>query len=80
MHYIIAELARCWLELQDRYAYVIGTAGCYDVSLFYTANFNKFPDKEFDIKRSENIMKNQGTSKSVVQTVVSCTITKSILQ
>jgi hypothetical protein len=53
MHYIIAELARCWLELQDRYAYVIGTAGCYDVSLFYTANFNKFPDKEFDIKRSE---------------------------
>lgn len=53
MHYIIAELARCWLELQDRYAYVIGTAGCYDVSLFYTANFNIFPDKEFDIKRSE---------------------------
>lgn len=52
MHYIIAELARCWLELQDRYAYVIGTAGCYDVSLFYTANFNKYPDKEFDIKRS----------------------------
>lgn len=52
MHYIIAELARCWLELQDRYAYVIGTAGCYDVSLFYTANFNKYPDKEFEIKRS----------------------------
>lgn len=53
MHYIIAELARCWLELQDRYAYVIGTAGCYDVSLFYTANFSKYPDKEFEIRRSE---------------------------
>ena len=52
MHYIIAELARCWLELQDRYAYVIGTAGCYDVSLFYTANFSKYPDKEFEIRRS----------------------------
>ncbi len=53
MHYVIAELARCWLELQDRYAYVIGAAGCYDVSLFYTSNLNKNPDKEFKLGRSE---------------------------
>lgn len=53
MHYVIAELARCWLELQDRYAYVIGAAGCYDVSLFYTSNLNKNPDKEFELKQSE---------------------------
>lgn len=53
IHYIIAELARCWLELQDRYAYVIGSAGCYDVSLFYTSIFNKYPVKEFKLERSE---------------------------
>lgn len=52
-HYVIAELARCWLELQDRYAYVIGEAGCYDVSLFYTSIVGRNPDIEFEIKRSE---------------------------
>lgn len=52
-HYVIAELARCWLELQDRYAYVIGKAGCYDVSLFYTSIVGRNPDKEFELKRSE---------------------------
>ncbi len=52
-HYVIAELARCWLELQDRYAYVIGEAGCYDVSLFYTSIVGFNPDKEFELKRSE---------------------------
>ena len=53
MHYIIAELARCWLELQDRYAYIIGQASCYDVSLFYTSKLNRLPDKEFNLERSE---------------------------
>ncbi|MBR4553787.1 MAG: hypothetical protein IKO20_08755 [Bacteroidaceae bacterium] len=52
-HYVIAELARCWLELQDRYAYVIGEAGCYDVSLFYTSIVGRNPDKEFELKRTE---------------------------
>lgn len=52
-HYVIAELARCWLELQDRYAYVIGTEGCYDVSLFYTSFVGRNSDKEFEIRRSE---------------------------
>ena len=52
-HYVIAELARCWMELQDRYAYVIGTEGCYDVSLFYTSFVGRNPDKEFEIRRSE---------------------------
>ena len=53
LHYTIAELTRCWLELQDRYAYVIGTEGCYDVSLFYTSFVGRNPDKEFEIRRSE---------------------------
>ena len=53
LHYTIAELTRCWLELQDRYAYVIGNAGCYDVSLFYTSYVGRNPDKEFEVKRSE---------------------------
>ena len=52
-HYLTAELARCWLELQDRYAYVIGQAGCYDVSLFYTAHTHRHPDEEFQLSRSE---------------------------
>lgn len=52
-HLVIAELARCWLELQDRYAYVIGEAGCYDVSLFYTSVAGSNPDQELDLKRSE---------------------------
>lgn len=52
-HYVIAELARCWLELQDRYAYVIGEVGCYDVSLFYTSIVGRNPDKEFELTRSE---------------------------
>ena len=51
-HYLTAELARCWLELQDRYAYVIGQAGCYDVSLFYTSIVKRCPDKVFLLKRS----------------------------
>ena len=52
-HYVIAELARCWLELQDRYAYVIGEVGCYDVSLFYTSFVGRIPDKEFELNRSD---------------------------
>jgi hypothetical protein len=53
LHYTIAELTRCWLELQDRYAYVIGTEGCYDVSLFYTSFVGRNPDKEFELNRSD---------------------------
>ena len=50
--YLIAELARCLLEMQGRYAYVIGQAGCYDVSLFYTSIVKRCPDKVFLLKRS----------------------------
>lgn len=53
IHNVIAELARCMLELQDRYAYVIGKDGCYDVSLFYTSKLNRIPDEKFELKRSE---------------------------
>ena len=56
-HYVIAELARCWLELQDRYAYVIGEAGCYDVSLFYTSIVGRNPDEEFKLQRSDKYEK-----------------------
>ncbi len=53
LHYVIAELARCWMELQDRYAYVIGDGGCYDVSLFYTSIVGCNPDEEFKIELSD---------------------------
>lgn len=54
-HFLIAELVRCWLELQGRFAYVIGEAGCYDLSLFYSSFVGRNPDNEFEIKRSERI-------------------------
>lgn len=53
LHYIVAELARCMLEIQDRYAYVLGEAGCYDTSLFYTSILNQLPDPEFMLNKSE---------------------------
>lgn len=50
-HYVIAQLARCWLELQDRYAYIIGKE-LYDVGLFYSAYVKRTPDLVFEIKKS----------------------------
>lgn len=51
-HLLMAELTRCWFELQDRYVYVIGDDGLYDVSLFYTSFFNRSPDLELELNRS----------------------------
>lgn len=50
-HYVIAQLARCWLELQDRYAYIIGKE-LYDVDLFYSSYVKRTPDLVFEIKKS----------------------------
>lgn len=51
-HNVIAELSRCWLELQDRYAYVIGKE-LYDVELFYSSYVKRVPDNLFEIKRTQ---------------------------
>ncbi len=50
-HYLISQLVRCWLELQDRYAYVIGKE-LYDVELFYSSYVKRTPDDVFEIKRT----------------------------
>ena len=50
-HYLIAQLTRCWLELQDRYAYVIGKE-LYDVNLFYSSYVKRTPDAVFEVKRT----------------------------
>lgn len=50
-HYLIAQLTRCWLELQDRYAYVIGKE-LYDVDLFYSSCVKRTPDAVFEVKRT----------------------------
>lgn len=50
-HYLIAQLTRCWLELQDRYAYVIGKE-LYDVNLFYSSYVKRTPDTVFEVKRT----------------------------
>jgi hypothetical protein len=50
-HYMIAQLTRCWLEIQDRYAYVIGRER-YDVDLFYSSYVKRTPDAVFEVKRT----------------------------
>lgn len=49
-HYTIAQLVRCWLELQDRYVYIIGKE-LYDVDLFYSAFVRRTPDSVFEISK-----------------------------
>ena len=51
-HYTIAELARCWLELQDRYAYIIGKV-LYDVNLFYSTFLKRTPDFMLKLERTK---------------------------
>lgn len=53
MHYAFAELTRCWLELQDRYAYANNGVGLYDSNLFYSTIVKRSPDKEFEVKQVE---------------------------
>lgn len=37
LHYLIASLARCWMEMQDRYLYVVDVADRMDISQFYAS-------------------------------------------
>lgn len=37
LHYLIASLARCWMEMQDRYSYVVDVADRMDVTQFYAS-------------------------------------------
>lgn len=56
MHLVIAELSRCWLELQDRYAQICCDDDVYTLSLIYTSILNRVPDKEIDVKRTDKII------------------------
>lgn len=53
LHCAMAEITRCWLEIQDRYAYLMGKDSLYDVSLIYTTYLRATPDKAFEVKRSD---------------------------
>ena len=53
MHVVTAELVRFWLEMQDRFADVVGTESRYDTSLIYSSLLNKQPDKEFEVQKIE---------------------------
>lgn len=46
--YLISEVIRCWLELQDRYSYVIGKH-TYTAYMFYTTFLERTPEKEIEI-------------------------------
>lgn len=37
LHYVIASLVRCWMEMQERYHYVIDSSDRYDISSFYAS-------------------------------------------
>ena len=52
-HYLIAQLARCWLELQDRYSVIMGNER-YDVELFYSTYARRSPDAIFELRRTDN--------------------------
>ncbi len=70
LHYVIAELARCLMELQDRYADIIGEGGLYDVSLFYTSIVGRNPDDEFKLletKNDQNVSVNTSTPKKTTR-------------
>ena len=51
-HYVIAQITRCWLELQDRYAYIIGSQ-LYDVAFFYSSCVKRSSDPVFEIAKTE---------------------------
>lgn len=50
--YMIAQLVRCWLELQDRYAYIIGKHK-YDAFMFYTTFLERTPEEEIKFCRTD---------------------------
>lgn len=51
-HYVIAQITRCWLELQDRYAHIIGPQ-LYDVEFFYSSCVKRGCDRVFEIAKTE---------------------------
>lgn len=53
LHYVTAELIRCWLELQDRHAHNDGTASLFDIPLCYSSFANAVPDDIFKLRRIE---------------------------
>ena len=53
LHLVIAELVRCWMELQDSYADWIGAASRYDVPLCYTTFAYRMPDSVFEVSQTE---------------------------
>ena len=58
LHLVIAELVRCWMELQDSYADWIGAASCYDVPLCYTTFAGQLPNKVFEVRQTEPAKEN----------------------
>ena len=64
LHLVIAELVRCWMELQDSYADLLGAASRYDVPLCYTTFAGQLPNKVFEVRQTELAKENskKGTS------------------
>ena len=58
LHLVIAELVRCWMELQDSYADLLGAASRYDVPLCYTTFAGQLPNKVFEVRQTEPAKEN----------------------
>ena len=44
LHYVIASLVRCWMEMQDRYQYVCDQSDLQDVASFYASVVGRVTD------------------------------------
>ena len=53
IHDVFAELARCWLELQDRFENTSNGIGSYTAALLYSSCISRMPDEEFKVARTE---------------------------
>lgn len=52
IHDVFAELARCWLELQDRFESTSNGIGSYTAALLYSSCISRMPDEEFKVVRT----------------------------
>lgn len=65
IHDVFAELARCWLELQDRFENTSNGIGSYTAALLYSSCISRMPDEEFKLRRTEKYDVSTKTKKNI---------------
>jgi hypothetical protein len=54
LHYVIASLVRCWMEMQDRYQYVCDQSDLQDVASFYASVVGRVTDSIAYVEQLED--------------------------